>query len=361
MKYRQNLVLWLFVPVIVASVTINSFASCPITMGGPPCQEYWSADAVFIGMVTRVVRVPNQTQLAVGPYLQSTVYLNVEEAFKGVQDSAVVFELDHCGYFFKEDERYLVYARLNRNTKQLEVRSGNSRTRLLSDAAEDLQYIRGLSSAEPGGRIVGKVGLYKHNIKASLYDGDPLANIKVTLEGNNQRQDTLTNSGGEYEFKNLSAGDYQVRAQLPEPFGVDEQTVKAPARGCVQVYMIAKSKGQITGRVLDSQGKPAVYVPVSLVSAEASLEQILSANKEKAEWAFVLTNEEGRYAFSFLPPGRYLVVINRAEFERSRGAEAARLLPRLFYPGVNDASGATVIVVDKDRKTEEYNFNLPLP
>src|SRR5689334_12219329 len=104
MKYRRKPTLGLFASIIIAGVAINSLASCPISRGGPPCQEYWHADAVFIGAVTRVVRVPNQTQLAIGPFVQSTVYLNVEEAFKGVEGSAVVFDLDYCGYFFKENE-----------------------------------------------------------------------------------------------------------------------------------------------------------------------------------------------------------------------------------------------------------------
>ena len=352
-------VLYLFAPLIFASSAISGFASCPITTQGPPCQEYWRTDAVFIGLVTRAVRVPNNTMLMVGPYLQSTVYFNVEEAFKGVDGSAVVFELDHCGYSFKENERYLVYAFRNYNTNKLEVRAGNTRTRPLSEAAEDLQYIRGLSSAEPGVRIFGKVVLSTVNIKHLGWDSEPLSNIKVILEGKKGRQEVITDSEGQYEFKGLPADDYEIRAEFPEYLSSGKYAIGRIGNGCVPVSLSARPKGQIAGRVLDNNGKPLRDVPVSLVSADAPLEEIVYESKEKAAWTFTYTNQEGSYWFSDLAPGRYLVVINRTEFERSRAAEAARLLPRLFYPGVSDPSGATVIVVGRERKAEEYNFNLP--
>jgi len=48
----------------------------------------------------RVVPVPNNTALAIGPYLRSTVYFTIEEAFKGVGGTALVMELGACGYGF---------------------------------------------------------------------------------------------------------------------------------------------------------------------------------------------------------------------------------------------------------------------
>jgi len=297
----------------------------------------------------------------VGPYLQSTVYFNVEETFKGVEGPAVVIELDYCGYLFKENERYLVYARRNDNNKQLEVRAGSSRTRPLSEAAEDLQYIRSLPSAEPGIRVFGNVARNTHNIKETRYDVEPLANVKVVLEGSKERQEFLTNSEGEFEFKGLSAGDYRLRAETPDNLRSETYPLKLMGNGCVPVRIAARPKAQIVGRVLDSKGAPVRGLPVSLVSADAEIGKILAESKDKVEWSFTYTNEEGRYWFSDLGPGRYLVVINRSEFERSRGSEAAKLLPRLFYPGVNDASGATVIVVGRDDKAEDYNFKLTTP
>ena len=357
MKLEQKLIFYFFALLLLASLPIAVPASCPTIQQGPPCLEFWRTDAVFIGIVTRVERTPNNTQLAVGPYLKSTVYFYVEEAFKGVEGTEIVFDLDYCGYLFKEGERYLVYAYRNPNNKKLDVRAGSSRTRLLSEAAEDLEYIRGLPSAEPGSRIFGKVSQSTHNLKESRFDTETLRNIKIILEGNNQRQEVVSDNEGRYEFKGLPAGTYRIRAELPAYLRYDEQTIQLNGRGCVPVDIAALSKGQIAGRVLDIDGKPVMGVAVSLVPADLSLQQILS---DKAPTISGFTTQDGSYGFTRLAPGRYLLIINRTDSDKSLGSEISRGLPRLFYPGVNDVGGATVIVVSKDQKPQAYNFHLPI-
>ncbi|HET8670451.1 MAG TPA: hypothetical protein VFM05_07450, partial [Candidatus Saccharimonadales bacterium] len=57
-----------------------------------------------------------------------------------------------------------------RNNQQLEVRVGMTRTRPISEAAKDLQYIRGLALAEPGSRIFGRVGMYTYRFKENNLD-----------------------------------------------------------------------------------------------------------------------------------------------------------------------------------------------
>jgi hypothetical protein len=120
----------------------------------------------------------------------------------------------------------------------------------------------------------------------------------------------------------------------------------------------ASRKGLIAGRVLDANEKPIGSVPVSLVPADATLEQI--EGKENNAWISTYTSKDGSYRFTELEPGRYLLIVNRTESEKSRGSAISRALPRLFYPGVSDLGGATVIVVGNDDGPREYNFQLPL-
>jgi carboxypeptidase family protein len=357
MRIQRKLFSCFIALVTLLTVANSVLASCPTITPGPPCLEFPRADAVFIGLATRVVREPNTTSLLIGPYTRSTVYFTIEEAFKGVSGTALVMELDYCGHAFKENERYLVYARRNPNNKELDVRAGNSRTRPLADAKEDLDYIRGLSSASPETRVFGKVIRQTHNIKESGFYFESLPNIRVTLVGNNEQKEITTDSAGKYEFKGVAAGTYRLRAELPAYLDYREETIKVKAGECAPVDIQAWRKAQIGGRVLDVNGKPLVYVPVSLVSADATAEQILAEVKDKVPWTFSLTNEQGRFRFQHLAPGRYLLVINRADFEKSRG-ETWSVLPRLFYPGVNDLAAATVIVITEDGEIPEYNFHL---
>ena len=361
MHVRQRLVLC-FVPLItLLSFVNNALASCPITEQGPPCAEYWQTDAVFIGVANRVVHIPNNTDLAIGPYVRTTVYFTIEEAFKGVGGTGIVLDLDSCGHRFKEGERYLVYARRKHNSQELDVRLGNTRTRPLSEAAEDLQYIRGLTSAEPGSRIFGKATEFTYYIRKNNHDVEALQNIKIILEGNNSRQEVLTDSQGRYEFKRLPTGTYRVRAELPTYLSFEEQKVEVDGVRCGPVDIFARYKGEIAGRVLDRNGKTINNVPISLIPADASPEEIFAEVKDKVVWPFALTNREGRFSFSQLPRGRYLLIINRTEYERSRGRQRELALPRLFYPGVNDVAGATVIVVGNEDERREYDFHLPIP
>lgn len=360
MQVQQRLALCFVTLITLFSLATDAQASCPTRVQGPACQEYWRVDAVFIGVATRVVLTPNDSLLAIGPYARKTAYFTIEEAFKGVGGTGTVLDLDYCGYLFTEGERYLVYAHRNRNNNNLlDVLAGHTRTRLLSEAAEDLEYIRGLSSAEPGSRVFGKVAQYTLNLKESRYDAESLQNIKVTLDGNNQRQEVLSDSEGRYEFKRLPEATYRIRAELPTHLIYDEQKIKVTDRGCVPLDISARRKGQIAGRVLDLNGQSLIHVPISLVPADASHEEIFAEAKDKFVWPFSLTNSEGRFSFSLLPPGRYLLIINRTEFERSRG-ERTPTLPRLFYPGVTDLGAATVIVVGKDDEPREYDFQLPI-
>jgi Carboxypeptidase regulatory-like domain len=350
-----------FAFILAVTLTIDASASCPEALPGPPCQEFWRADAVFIGVATRIVRVPNTTELEIGPYSSTTVYFSVEEIFRGVKGSAMVLEMDYCGYSFNEGERYLVYARRNADGRNFNVRARRTRTRLLSEAKEDLEYIRSTSSAEPGSRIFGTVAQRTLDLKKNESETELLQNIKVTLEGNDQRLEAETDKEGRYEFKGLPPGTYRIRANVPTILNSELQTIEVTGRGCVALNIPARYKGEIKGRVLDVDGRPLFNVPISLISAKKNLEEMLRENKDQSAGPFNLTNRSGGFVFPLLAPGRYLLLINRSELARSRGSETTRALPRLFYPGVSEAAGATVIVVRADdEKPREYEFRLPI-
>lgn len=87
MKVRQVRV---FLLLALVSLATDALASCPAMQQGPPCQEYWRAEAVFIGTVNRVVGTPNNTGLAIGPYVSSTVYFHDRGSFRS-RDLTLLF------------------------------------------------------------------------------------------------------------------------------------------------------------------------------------------------------------------------------------------------------------------------------
>jgi 5-hydroxyisourate hydrolase-like protein (transthyretin family) len=356
MKLHRKFVLYFLGPIILASLATETFASCVMINQGPPCQEFWRADAVFIGVATRVVRTPNPSELVISGMVQQTAQFSVEEAFKGVAGTVVVFESNDCPYLFNEGERYLVYAHYNSYSKRLEVRIGLTRTRPLSEAAEDLAYIRSLPSAQTGSRIFGRV--LQQGFKELKIELEPLREVRVTLESKDESREVVTDNEGRFEFKSLSAGTYRMRVEVPSYLVSREQTVKVGDRGCITADLYALYKGQIAGKVLDLNGKPVGNIAVTLVSAEAKPEHILPEGKEKAPSSTHFTRNDGTFAFSQLMPGRYLLIVNRKDFQDSK-SKVAHILPTLFYPGVNDIGAATVIVVEKDQKPQAYDVVLP--
>ena len=94
-------------------------ASCPQIVQGPPCQEFWRADALFVGYVTEAVGVDwtNTNLVPTSQYIKLTARLAVEESFRGDVGAQVTFQMDNCPYPFREGERYLVYANKGRDGK----------------------------------------------------------------------------------------------------------------------------------------------------------------------------------------------------------------------------------------------------
>ena len=357
MKLHPKLVLYFVAPLILASVTSEALASCIRITPGPPCKEFWQADAVFIGTASRVVRVPNETKLVMSPLVHITTQFSVEEAFKGVEGTVVVFESNNCPYAFKEGERYLVYANYNPYEKKLEVRDGTTRTQPLSKAAEDVAYIRSLPSQPAGSQIFGRV--FQQGFKETRVQVEPLPEVRVLLESNDERREVVADSEGRYAFQRLAGGTYRIRVEGSSNLFSHEQTIKATDRGCIPVNLVALHKGEIAGRVLDTNGKPVRHVGITLVSADAKPEHILSEGKDKTPGMSGNSQTDGTYRFPTLMPGRYLLIVNRDDYGTT-GPEIVRALPRLFYPGVNDIKGATVIVVEPDQKPQTYDIVLPI-
>lgn len=121
---------------------LTSRLSCLGRYQGPPCEEFWIADAVFIGTVTQVVNVPYPEPLPHHwqQYQKLTAKLTVEETFRGNVGSEITFEMNDCYYPFEKGKKYFIYANKGQDGK-LYQRVGWTRTRLVSEAEEDLAYV----------------------------------------------------------------------------------------------------------------------------------------------------------------------------------------------------------------------------
>lgn len=315
----------------------------------PPCQAYWEASAVFLGTVndSATVAILEDRQ----PIQQRLVRFSLEEVFRGEQkaEAEVLTGLGggDCGFAFTKGERYLVYAYHNVQTGKLQV-SVCSRTRLLSEATEDLRYIRNLPEPGAGSSISGEVLLQSLSIKEeSSYILKPLEGIKIIVEGQSKTLKAVTDKAGRYQIGGLEPGVYKIRADLPSNISSpSEFEVKVVDRGCAGIDFRASLNGQISGKVFDSNAQPLVGVKVDIIPVEE-----MTSSSPAGKWRF--TNQQGSYQIDWIPPGNYLLGVNLI------GAQDAQCpRPRTYYPGVSDPSQAKIISIGEGQELQSYDLRL---
>ena len=343
-----------------------ALASCVMSSQGPPCQEFWQADAVFIGYASEVITEPWPESNLVHwqPYRKLTARLTVEQVFRGSVGSEVTFEMSDCPYPFRQGEQYLVYAHKGRDGRLVQF-IGRSRTRPVHEAAEDLDYIRNAAAAETSARISGTVT--RNNVSMRPHRkgergpnrSEPMAGVKVIAEGPTRGLEAVTDPEGRFELPSLPEGTYRVRLDLPKHLKADGGEVKVPRLGCVPLHFWAMPTGLIAGRVLNGEGLPLKDVRVSVFQADG----VADADVEGGAFIMPVTTytlEDGKFSFTALPAARYVLAVN---FDRRESAEPSSPAgyPRTFYPGVSKLSQATTITLKDGEEFRHVEFRLSPP
>jgi hypothetical protein len=324
-------------------------AACECRGGITPCQEYFEASVVFLGVVTGSSKVT----LDQGDYAfpQRLFQFRLEQAYRGIagKEVQVITGMGggDCGYGFRLGEKYLVYAFRNKDNKL--STSSCTRTRPFSEAQEDLDYIRGISTAPRGSIIFGEV--IRVNRNSSDGRATPVEGARISIVGPSKRVEVLTDSKGQYKASELPPGAYKVKLNLPEGLSIydPEREANVSDRGCAQVGFWVEADTRITGKVSDLQGQPISNVLLELVPVKPA------PNGSFPQ--FVRTDSEGRYEMKLVPPGRYLLGV------RIYGSAGSTYVPyrRTYYPGVFDESQATVINIAEGQVVNAVDLNLPPP
>ncbi len=340
----------LFATLLFLPMTRVNVYACVCAGNRPPCEAYWEASAVFAGIVTNssLISVKEGDQ----QYQQMLVSFAIEEAFRGLQGTTaeVITGIwgGDCGFGFKRGERYLVYTYSNPQDNKLYT-SICQRTRALSEAGEDLQYIRGLSSAAPGALIYGEVQRYRLEANAGRQQ-EYMAGIKISIEGGEKQVEMMTDLKGRFSAGGLPTGAYKVKISLPQGLTSSqaEQEIKVADRGCAMVHFGVVSDGRLSGRVLDANGQPIPKVKITL-----------GPPKEKMYNSWfdtVYSDKDGLYKFKAIPPGRYVIGVR---FDGSTSQD--RPFPNFYYPGVENIDRATIVSIGDGERIEKYDLVLPPP
>jgi hypothetical protein len=313
------------------------------------CEAYGTAAAVFVGTAVRTGKAEPLKDKSESYGEPVVVKFAVEQSYLGVDGTEVEVFTGYgggdCGYEFKVGERYLVYAYRDR----IRLNTGIcTRTKPFAKAAEDLAFLGNLSSATAGATIQGQIVL------AAAPKNDPLpisSDIVVVVEGDKVRQELRVDKFGNYRIGGLPPGKFKVTLKLPKAFTVHqaEQEISVADRGCGAVNYYITENGAVSGRVFDSDGEPVPGIWLSLVDPDS--------DPKTGDVNSARTDNEGRFSFSPVRAGRYLIAVNNRRYPDPNDPGIAYL--PAFYPGVTDKPQAEVITVGVGEKLADLNIRMP--
>lgn len=221
--------------------------------------------------------------------------------------------------------------------------------------------------------------------------GQPVRNARVVMSPVTDRQAyslVITGENGHFVFRNLTPGKYGLRAQrhgyLTRSFDQHDQwsTAIAVGPGLESNNLIFRLPPEcaISGRISDEAGEPVDGGEVLLYQAGSPGSHAGIHLGQQAQ-----INDEGRYHFGHLSPGKFFLVVISTPWYAQRPEEVkfrmfvlsggkikpdspyeGRLpldvvYPLTFYPGVTEQSAATAIILKEGDRFEADMSLQPVP
>jgi len=336
--------------------------SCTCAGSSPPCEEFWSVDAVFTGTVVS----SGEVSVGDGEFKREMrlVHLTVDQPMRGMQSSAVDVVTGwgggDCGYGFKIGEHYLVYAYRDDKGKRLET-SICTRTRLLTEADEDLAFIRGLPASGANGLIYGNVGKRNYHWK----EGDswylPVADAELTIEGKESQYQARSDEKGNFRLENVLPGKYAVKLKLPaglirnslqkdEGAAIVENEIEVAAQGCAETGFYLESDTRVRGQVLDAKGNPIAKMRLEMRGAATD-------NSNINTFRYAMSDRDGNFEFKIVEPGEYRLGYHILRSDMQEDQPYART----YLPGVATKGLATIISVKEGEALAGVTLQMPPP
>jgi hypothetical protein len=125
-----------------------------------------------------------------------------------------------------------------------------------------------------------------------------------------------------------------VQQSTPKSGTVDQSSARPP-----------KGDGMINGTVINERHEPVAYVEVQAVSADdaRNTQRHESVLRRSRASGFAVTNREGHFAISGLPPGDYVIAAEPQPFIPDPRALPARVYGTTFYPSTLDDDKAVPV------------------
>ena len=332
--------------------------ACTCVSPGPPCQQFWGADAVFDATVESIEPTSRDENIGEGHVVtmrEHLVHLKIAQAWKGVAagalDVVTASEGSACGYAFKPGRRYLVFAYRRPADGRWGVTSCGA-TREYDGTGEPAAFLASLAEPAKGGRIFGSV---KASVPSFVFEpASPprLLETPVRLVGDG-RERVVSSTGGTFEFTGLAPATYRLELQSPEGYSTHSpsRSIEIPdARACAQADYHLQPAGRIVGRVLEADGRPARrMMMIEVTTPEARAHPTYGLPRVSG-----YTEENGDLEINGLPPGRYIVGVNLSDLPSQYRPHA-----RTLYP--SEGGEPTIVTLGIGQTYDLGTWKLPPP
>lgn len=321
--------------------------ACSCMGNSAPCQSFWQANAVFSGQVISI-NIESEGDRYGGQ--RRVVRLLVKEVFRGVSipevDVTTGLGGGDCGFGFQIGKDYLVYAYERETDHKLET-GICTRTSPLAKAQQDITYIKSLPAARPGSTISGEIQRPIPRVDAPP-EFSAMADVRVLVEGADKQYEAISDEKGKFSVSGLPAGNYKIRLVLPKGLTEDQETQKVELanKGCASVSFFVVSDGRLAGTVFDAAGQPFEKAEITIME--------FGKPKYRGYSNIVYSNNEGKYEFTRIPAGRYILQI-RFDGMTSQN----RPFPAVYHLNTSDPAQAGVIEIGEGERIEKFNIYLP--
>jgi hypothetical protein len=345
---------------VLGTIGLAPADACTCAPPRAPCAEYWRVSAVFAGTVREIRPVPERPGML-------AVQFDVDQRGRGVDSDTVVVESApqngvNCGYTFTVGQRYVVYAQ-SAPGGQLTTNMCSG-TKLASAAAIDLAFLKEVTEPPRGVRVFGHVRRVEYDLVSfNRRDYGGVAGARVQLVGDRVSREGISGPDGDYDFRDLPAGTYKVTVTPPKglalagpPLPREHHHPPPPwsvaltnPSECAEVWTWPRTDAQISGVLLNSNGRPADDEAIELIAADNA-----TRRDKQIPHVSVRTDADGRFTFAFIAPGRYLAGVNL-----KNPPPASQVDHRSYHPGVTDPSRATVVSIDTGSRVQLTPFQAP--
>jgi hypothetical protein len=247
-----------------------------------------------------------------------------------------------CGYSFKSAVDYVIYAYKNSEGR---LETGIcSRTRPLTQAAEDVAYLRAIPQLPDTA-----------DIRVSVVDDStwqagrpPMQRVRTAISGPDGLREALTDSAGRATFAGLQPGEYTVQ-WASDGYRSGNRNVQIHSKGCAEVPVTMLLDRRILGRVLTRVGLPAAKVMIEMLPARPG-------PNESPDAQSVTSDRDGHFEFEYLRTGDYYLGVNL-----DRPPSLENPYARWYFPGTEAPAGATVVHLPETPGVQTFDLILPEP